>query len=221
METLGQYPRVFSLGQTDSPFFPVYSQVSQCYTRHQENAMGFNWIDFVLIGLLLVGLAVGYAQGFVRQLVGLAGIYVALVLATQFFVPLTLMFSSLTNTPPTTLSNMVCFFVILFTVMFIINLLGKDAYRSTKLKILPFADHLLGMVVGVVSMWILVAVIVNVLAFSVNTANWGGQAEPYRLMLENGVNTSQIYQVTGSTLPMIVATIRVWFPGPFPAIFEL
>jgi uncharacterized membrane protein required for colicin V production len=183
--------------------------------------MDFNWIDFVLIGLLLLGLALGYAQGFIRQLVGLAGIYIALVIATQFFVPLTLMFSSLTKTPPTTLSNMVAFFSLLFVTMFVINLLGKDAYRSTKIKILPFADHLLGMILGVVSMWILVAVAVNVLAFSVNTANWGGTAEGYRLILENGVSTSQIYQVTGSTLPMIVATIRVWFPGPFPAIFEL
>jgi uncharacterized membrane protein required for colicin V production len=204
----------------NAPFFLFPRQFQNAILR-KRNSMEFNWIDFVLIGLLLIGLALGYAQGFIRELVGLAAIYVGLVIATQFFVPLTLMFSSLTKTPPTTLSNMVSFFALLFFTMFLINLLGKDAYRSTKLKVLPFADHILGMLIGVVSMWILVAVSVNVLAFAVNTSGWGGQAEGYRLILENGVNTSQIYQITGSTLPMIVASIRVWFPGPFPAIFEL
>lgn len=182
---------------------------------------GFNWIDFVLIALLLVGLAVGYAQGLVRELVGLAAIYIGLVIATQFFVPLTLLFSSITRTPPNTLSNMLSFFVILFTVIFVINLLGKDAYRSTRLKIFPFGDHVLGMLLGVVSMWILVAVSINVLTFAVVTESWIGQAEGYRLILENGVNNSLISEITATSLPMIVSTIRVWFPGPFPALFDI
>lgn len=182
---------------------------------------GFNWIDYLLITLLLIGLAMGYAQGFIRQLVGLAAIYIGLVIATQFFVNLTLMFSALTKTPPNTLSNMISFFVILFAVIFIINLLGKDAYRKTRLKIFPLADHLLGMTLGVISMWVLIAVSINVLTFAVITETWLGQAEGYRLILQNGVENSLIAEVTSTSLPMIVSTIRVWFPGSFPALFDI
>lgn len=181
----------------------------------------FNWIDYFLIALLLGGLAMGYAQGFVRQLVGFAAIYIGLVIATQFFVPLTLMFSSLTRTPPNTLSNMISFFVILIVVTVLINVLGKDAYRATRLRIFPLLDHVLGMILGVASMWVLVAVSVNVLTFAVITEAWAGQAEGYRLILENGVHHSLVAEVTATSLPMIISTIRVWFPGTFPALFDI
>lgn len=180
----------------------------------------FNWIDFILILMLLIGMAIGYAQGLIRQVVGFLAVYVALVIATQFFVPLTQALSSLTLNPPNTLTNALSFFSILLLVMFALNILGQDAYRQLKFKLFPLIDHLGGMLLGVASMWILLTVVINVLTFAINTQSWG-TAEGYRLILNNGFTNSRIAEVTASTLPVIVSTIRPWLPTGLPALFEL
>ncbi len=180
----------------------------------------FNWMDFILIFMLLLGMAIGYAQGLIRQVIGLMAVYVALVIATQFFVPLTQAFASVTLNPPNTLTNALSFFTIMLLVMFVLNLIGQDAYRQLKFKLFPLLDHLGGMLLGVASMWILLTVIVNVFTFAINTQAWGN-AEGYRLILNDGITHSRIAEVTSSTLPMIVSTIRPWLPRGLPALFEL
>ncbi len=177
-------------------------------------------MDLVLIFMLLLGMAVGYAQGLMRQLIGFLAVYVALVVATQFFVPLTQLFAKVTLNPPNTLSNALSFFAILLIVMFVLNVLAQDAYRQLKFRVFPLLDHLLGMLLGVASMWVLLTVIVNVLTFAINTQDWGS-AEAYRNVLNDGITNSRIAEMTASTLPMIVATIRPWLPGGMPALFEL
>lgn len=181
---------------------------------------GFNWIDYVLIFMLLVGMAIGYAQGLIRELIGSAAVYVGLVIATQFFVPVTQGFATITRTPPNTLTNALSFFALLLLTIFVLNLLGHDAYKSLKFKLFPFLDHLTGMVLGVLSMWVILTVMVNVLTFAINTQSWGS-ADGYRFILERGFTDSRIAEVTSTTLPMIVSTIRPWLPGGMPAIFEL
>lgn len=180
----------------------------------------FNWLDLILIFMLLVGMAIGYAQGLVRQLIGLAAVYIALVIATQFFVSLTQLVTSVTLSQPNTLSNALSFFAIALLTLFVLNLLGQDAYRQLKFKLPALLDHLAGIFLGVASMWIILTVVVNVLTFAANTQAWGN-AEGYRVILNNGLTYSRIAEVTASTLPMIVATIRPWLPGGLPAIFDL
>jgi uncharacterized membrane protein required for colicin V production len=180
----------------------------------------FNWLDFILIFMLLLAMAIGYAQGLIRQLIGLAAVYVGLVIATQFFVPLTQAYSSLTLTSPNTLTNAISFFVILLLTMFVLNILGQDAYRQLRFNMFPLLNHVGGMLLGVASMWILLTVVVNVLLFAINTQSWGN-ADPYRLILDNGLTNSRVAEVTASTLPIIVSTIRPWLPSGLPALFEL
>jgi len=181
---------------------------------------GFNWLDFILIVLLLIGMAVGYAQGLIRQLIGLGALYVALVLATTFFRWLSQTFAQIWKVQPNTLTNAIAFFVILFLVMAIVNFLGIDAYKTTKLRLMPFLDHITGMLLGVLSMWIIITIGVSVLSFSVNTQNWLN-AETAQLIIKSGLATSQVAIVTNATLPMIVDTIRVWLPTGLPAVFNL
>jgi uncharacterized membrane protein required for colicin V production len=182
---------------------------------------GFNWIDIVILILLLSGMAIGFAQGLIRQLIGLAAMYIGLVLATQFFRPLSQAGADVMNTVPNTLSNAVSFFVILFIAMSLVNYFGLDAYKSTKVRLIPFLDQITGMFLGVVSMWIILSVAVNVLTFAANTQIWPGNSEPFRIMFRNGLEESRLAEVTSTTLPMIVSTIRPWLPGGMPALFDL
>lgn len=180
----------------------------------------FNWLDLILIVFLLAGMAVGYAQGFVRQLIGLAAMYVSLVLATQFFRALSQLVGSLLKQPPNTLTNALAFFAILFVAMGIVNFLALDAYKSTRIRVLPLLDHTLGLVLGVASMWILASVVVSVLIFAATTQNWPG-AETARAVLRDGLETSSLALITATTLPMVVEAIRPWLPAGLPAVFDL
>lgn len=182
---------------------------------------GFNWVDFVIIIMLLAGMALGFAQGLVRQLIGLVALYIGLVLATQFFRPLSQTAANVMTIAPNTLSNAAAFFVILFAAMSVVNYFGMDAYKSTKIRLIPFLDQITGIFLGVFSMWIIVSVAVNVLVFAANTQIWPGNSETFRLLLRSGLEQSRLGEVTSTTLPMIVSTLRPWLPSGLPALFDL
>ncbi|MBI5955444.1 MAG: CvpA family protein, partial [Chloroflexi bacterium] len=48
-----------------------------------------NWLDVLIVALLVLGVAVGFFQGLVRQLLGLLTFYISLVLATQYHLVVT------------------------------------------------------------------------------------------------------------------------------------
>lgn len=180
---------------------------------------GFNWFDFVIIVCLLTGMAIGYAQGLIRQLIGLAALYVALVLATQFFRFLSQTIAGILHVAPNTLFNMIAFFSIFFFSLAIINFLALDAYRATRIRIAPWLDHTTGMIVGVISMWIIVSVSVSVLTFAVGTQGWL-QAEATRKIVADGITNSRLAQLTQTTLPSIVTLLQPWLPSGLPALFQ-
>jgi uncharacterized membrane protein required for colicin V production len=178
-----------------------------------------NWVDLVIVVCLLVGMAVGYAQGLIRQLIGLAVLYVALVLATQFFRVLSQTLAGLLDLAPNTLFNMISFFAIFFAALALLNFLALDAYRATHIRLTPLLDHTTGLILGVVSMWIIVSISISVLLFAVGTQGWL-QAETTRALLENGLENSRLAQQTQATLPSIVVTIKPWLPSGLPALFQ-
>lgn len=182
--------------------------------------LGFNWFDITLIALLIVGMAVGYSQGLVRQFIGLAAIYIGLVLGTQFFNVLARWLESIFFTTPSTMINALAFFIILLGSIVIINLLAMDAYKSTRLRLVPALDHAGGMAVGLVSMWLLLTIVINVLIFATGAQAWL-KGETLRLFLKAGLDGSQIVGLTSESLPMILASIRPWLPAGMPAIFKL
>ena len=180
---------------------------------------GFNWFDILIIVLLLAGMAIGYSQGLIRQVIGLLVLYVALVLATQFFRVLSQGLAGLLQLAPNTLTNMLAFFALFFLALTIINFLARDAYKATRIRLLPLLDHTTGMVLGVVSMWILISVSISVMLFAVGTQGWL-QGESARQLLESGLKNSRLAQLTQSVLPLIVVTIQPWLPSGLPALFK-
>jgi len=179
----------------------------------------FNWFDILIIVLLLLGMAIGYSQGLIRQLIGLAAVYVALILATQFFRNLSQGLAGLLRVPPNTLSNMLAFFALFLLALTIINFLAQDAYKSTRLRILPFLDHISGMLLGVVSMWFIISILVSVMTFAVGTQTWL-QGESTRQFLLNGLSNSRVAPLTESALSFVLVTLQPWLPGGLPALFS-
>lgn len=181
--------------------------------------LGFNWVDFILIVLLAVGMALGYAQGLIRQVFGLVAFYLGVVLAAQFFQSFSTIFRDMFHTRNNLFLTAIAFFVTMLAVMVPLNILALDAYRVTRLRVLPVVDYLAGMALGLISMWFLLTVIVTVLYFATSAQTWV-QAEWLRQTLRAGIAGSQLARYAASTVPVLITFLRPWLPFGLPAMFS-
>jgi uncharacterized membrane protein required for colicin V production len=179
-----------------------------------------DWLDYVLLIVLLAGLTVGYVQGLLRQVINLAAMYLAAILAAQYFHVLGNFLKSQLATTPGTLLNAASFFLVMFAVTALLNFLTFDAYKNTKLTLFPLLDRVGGMILGVIASWILITLAISVLAAAASTQYWAS-GEHFRQMLKDGIQGSQIALVTESTLPNILGAIKPWLPTGLPAIFDI
>ncbi len=180
---------------------------------------GFNWFDIVLFILVAFGLTVGYTQGLLRQIIGLAGLYIATIIATQYFIPFSHFLSSLFFLTESRLINAIAFFVILLGVSAIINFLAADAYRMTKLKMFPLIDQLGGSVVGVITIAITLTLILPIINFV--TSEPLPYFDPVRSSIVQGMQTSRLMPIFQAIQPTLLNAISPWIPGGLPSIFNL
>ena len=178
-----------------------------------------NWFDAALILLLILGLAIGYSQGLLRQVINLASLYIGAILGAQYYHFVGKFLIGLFPTTPGTLLNDAAFFIILIFIATIINFLARDAYH-VDLRILPWINHLAGMLIGLAGMWILVTLAVNVLTFATSTPTWAG-ADDVRQLLLSGLGGSALAGATRETFPTLISALKPWLPTGVPAIFDL
>ncbi len=179
-----------------------------------------NWLDYVLILLLIAGVAIGYLQGMLRQVLNLASMYLGAILAAQYSHVLANFFKDQLVTTPGILLNVGAFFLILFAVTALLNFLSSDAYKNTKLTLFPLLDHIGGMVLGLIAAWILISLAINALSFATATQSWSS-AEDLRQVLKSGIMQSLVSAATGTTLPGILGALKPWLPYGLPAIFDI
>ncbi len=180
--------------------------------------LGLNWFDVVLLLLLGLGLLSGYMQGLLRQIITLAALYLGAVVGAQYYYALANPLKSLMATTPPLLINSISFFIILLAVVAILVFLAHDASKLT-IALHPAVDHLGGMILGLVTVWIFITIGVNVLQVATQI-EWP-QAENLRQLVDAGVSNSFLAQETTLTLPTLLATIRPWLPIGLPSIFNL
>jgi len=179
-----------------------------------------NWLDFCLILLILIGVTAGYFQGLLRQVMNLASMYLAAILAAQYYHLLGSYLGSQLTTTPGGLLNGVSFFVILIGVTGLLNILTYGAYRTTKLTHYPLFDRTGGMLVGFIAAWILIAMAINVLGVAASTQYWSS-AEDFRQLIKSGIAGSQFAAMSALTLPGILNAIKPWLPMGLPSIFNI
>ena len=181
--------------------------------------LAFNWVDLAILAVLMLGLATGWMQGLVRQLIVLAALYLGAILATQYHAFLGNGLKSILVGTPGIIVNAISFFGILLIVTAIINLLAFDAARMS-FRLPAVFDRLGGMLLGAVSGWILVTLAVQILSYSTGIAAWG-DADNMREFIANGIRASRLADVAAATVPALIGTIKPWLPSGLPSIFSL
>ncbi len=126
--------------------------------------MSFNWLDFVLLGVMLMAVIVGLIKGFIREVVGLASAIVGLVLAGQYYENLAALMRPLFSSQM--LDYFVSFLVIFFAVVILGWVVAGLLSRWTKGPF-KFLNHLLGGAVGFLKgMLVCGVVVLALLVFS-------------------------------------------------------
>lgn len=180
--------------------------------------IGFNWIDALILLVLAFGLAIGYAQGLLRQIFGIAALYIAMVLAAQYFFAVAGFIRSIFTNAPIRIVNAVGFFIILIAIVTLINFLAADAYRSTRLEIFPLLDNLGGSALGLMTQFIFIIVAIPVLAFA--TSEPLPYLEPTRILIVQGLEGSRFVPVFVALKPVLLNVLSPWLPGGLPAILS-
>ena len=123
-----------------------------------------NWIDFVLIGLLLVAIIIGARRGLFSGLMGIIGLFCGVIFSINYSDQITAKF--LSHMRVSTVAIVFMAFIVVFVMAYVgIKLLGYLFYKFASLKPLGNADKVGGAIMGIFQGWIVLGVILFLLIF--------------------------------------------------------
>ena len=183
------------------------------------NLGGLNWIDLIVLFLVIASLAIGFAQGMLRQVVSLAALYIATILATQYYTLLSDFIRSIMFQPTSRFLNAISFFIIVVVVWSLLNWLALDAYNSTKVHLFPLVDQLGGSILCFVTLIAALSLILPIVTFTVGET-WPGN-ESTRVVIQQGLDTARLVPVFEAIKPVFLSGIAPWLPHGLPSIFNL
>jgi len=109
--------------------------------------LNFNWIDYCIIGIVLVSLLIGVVRGFICEVISLITWIAAFVLAFKFADSLA---THLTFADSPTTRYVIAFagvFILVLIIGITINVMVKHLWQRTGV---PAADRTLGLLLGIV-----------------------------------------------------------------------
>lgn len=106
-----------------------------------------NWLDIVILVILLATFILGVIKGFVRQIIGIIAVVVGLILAAKYYYHFSRVISRAVAVERW--SHLIAFLIIFFVVLAVGGLI---AFLASKLMVGPlrFLDHLLGGAIGLI-----------------------------------------------------------------------
>jgi membrane protein required for colicin V production len=116
-----------------------------------------NWLDFVLLAIILVTAIVGIFKGFVRQVIGLVAVVAGLILACLYYEQTAGIFMTFVKND--LVSNFLGFLLIFVVVLIAGAILGHLFTKAMKGP-LAFANRLFGAIFGVVKAVLICGILV-------------------------------------------------------------
>jgi uncharacterized membrane protein required for colicin V production len=181
---------------------------------------GLNWVDLVIVLVAVFSLVIGYVQGMLRQVIGLAALYIATVLGAQYYSLVGGWIRALTfQEHSSRIVNVVAFLIIVVIVAFLLSWLASDAYPAEKIKLFPLVNQIGGSILALATMVITASVMLSVLTFS--TGEQWPWNESLRSTLMGGLNSSLLVPIFESFKEPLLKTIIPWLPAGLPSIFNI
>jgi membrane protein required for colicin V production len=164
-----------------------------------------NWLDWVLLAVIVVTAVVGIVKGFVRQAIGLVAVVTGLVLAVVYYEQTAGVFETFVKNR--LLSNFLGFLLIFFIVLIAGAILGHLITKAMKGP-LAFANRLFGAVFGLIKAVLICGILVFALvSFEV--------AKP---ALETSVLAPPCLGVTRAVINLVPRDLRARFNDSYKRI---
>jgi len=153
-----------------------------------------NYIDYVLIGIILVGFILGYKDGLIRKVIGLLGLIIAIFLSVTYSSELGEYLSPMFNDEDY-LAKIVSGIIIFFVIILLVAIIKRLVHPSDKVN--KFLNQLLGGIAGTIQIIFFTSVfllLLNVLSI------------PKQEDKDNSFFYSPIYSVIPTTIDLIVGS---------------
>lgn len=176
----------------------------------------YNWLDLTIFFIMLAALAVGFAQGILRQVINLAAFYIAIILGAQYYYPASQFLRGIMFVRTNPLLESIVFLVIVIAVWMLLTWLAFDAYRQTKIHFAPLLDQLGGSVIALATLVAALALIAPVVSFMISEP-WTGAENAYQIFasaMRTSVLVKQLLVLKGQ----LIAAITPWMPYGIPSI---
>jgi len=168
--------------------------------------MGVNWLDIVLLLLLLTAFILGVIKGLVRQVVGILAVIVGLILALAFYSVVASAFGTLVKDP--NVSGFLGFLIIFVAVLITGWLVGRMFSKAIKGP-LKFLNHVMGGALGLLKGALICGILVfTMLVFPVNSD-----------ALRNSVIAPYCVEVTRGLIDLIPEELKEAFYVAYEDIF--
>ena len=182
-----------------------------------------NLFDLLVLLLLIAAFVVGYLQGTVRRLLGIASVIVSLVLAAQLSVPLGNYLAQNWGQFPPGYSRMIAFAVLFGIGVISLAVITQLYYeRGPFMPRYPLVDPLLGGVLGIVEAMLLIGVLVLVLDSYFATPNLIVSAGEFVFVRDffgamDISRTADLYR--GTLIPAFFAVLGFFIPEYIRALY--
>ncbi len=160
--------------------------------------MGFNWFDAVVVLGMLWWTFAGFASGFIREVIGLIGLFLGLILAGRYYGAVS---GILVPTLEVDIARIASFAIIAFFVTLVAHWIGSLLHKVVSMLFLGWADHLLGGMFGAFKGMLIFAILIAILT-----------KLPF-MGLEAAVRESAVAKQFPDLLPVIAALL--------PDLFEV
>lgn len=123
-----------------------------------------NWIDFVLIGLLLVAIIIGSRRGLFSGIMGMLGLASGIIFSINYSDQVTAKF--LSHMRVSTVMVVFMEFIVVFVLVYLcIKIFGSLFYKFASLKPLGHLDKVGGAIMGIFQGWVVLGVILFLFIF--------------------------------------------------------
>jgi membrane protein required for colicin V production len=118
-----------------------------------------NWVDIVIIVVIVLSGIAGLRQGIIRTAFGIAGLIGGIVLAGRYYQPL----AALLSTSGATWAKIVAYALILLATLIVAGVIGWLVAKLAHIVMLGWLDRLVGFIFGIVVGGLLCAAVLAIL----------------------------------------------------------
>ncbi len=153
-----------------------------------------NFIDYIIIGFIVIGFVLGFRDGLVRKIIGVLGVIIGIALAFEFSNNLAVILAPFLN-DEIYLAEIVSGFLIFFVTLFVFAIIKRVVHPFDKIN--KFINQLLGGIAGVVQ----IVFIISAFLLLLNVFNI-----PAKSSRESSLLYRKTYNIIPSSIDLIMGS---------------